>query len=192
MLQQRPISICSQKPALSRQTKGDGPLFDQPLSFESLWHSINCSGGRDFIRNIQIAHFQNAHSRKSNLYKPDLFPCDFICCGLAAYINHLLAVYERPQQFPWTSNWESWSHFLWPFVKVLLKLRLFYLNCQHCIILCLKNANILFCQAKQRFEKIAFFAWSIYLMGVQLHIHQCYYGLGFLCWAKILAIANVI
>ena len=112
-------------------------------------------------------------------------------CELAAYINYLLAVYERPQQFPWTSNWESWSHFLWPFVKVLLKLRLFYLNCQHCIILRLKNANILFCQAKQRFEKIAFFAWSIYPMGVQLHIHQCYYRLGFLCWAKILTIANV-
>ena len=95
--------------------------------------------------------------------------------------------------FAWR-NYLIWhdTTFLWPFVKVLLKLRLFYLNCQHCIILRLKNANILFCQAKQRFEKIAVFAWSIYPIGVQLHIHQCYYRLGFLCWARILAKANVI
>ena len=153
MLQQRPISICSQiGQHLPDKQRGVGHYLTSP-PLESLWHSINCRGGRDFIRNIQTAHFQNTHSGKSNLYKPDLFPCDSIGRGMAAYINHLLAVYEQPQQFPWTSNWESWSHFLWPFVKVLLKLRLFYLNCQHCIILRLKNANILFCQAKQRFEK---------------------------------------
>ena len=56
--------------------------------------------------------------------------------------------------FAWR-NYLIWhdTTFLWPFVKVLLKLRLFYLNCQHRIILRLKNANILFCQAIQRFEK---------------------------------------
>ena len=40
-------------------------------------------------------------------------------------------------------------------------------------------------------KKCQFLAWSIYPMGIQLHIHYCYYRLGFRCWAKILAIANV-
>ena len=120
MLQQRPISICSQiGQHLPDKQRGMGHYLTSP-PLESLWHSINCRGGRDFIRNIQTAHFQNAHSGKSNLYKPDLFPCDSISRGMAAYINYPLAVHERPQQFPWTSNWESWSHFLWPFVKVLM------------------------------------------------------------------------
>ena len=117
MLQQRPISICSQiGQHLPDKQRGMGHYLTSP-PLESLWHSINCRGGRDFIRNIQTAHFQNTHSEKSNLYKPDLFPCDSIGRGMAAYINHLLAVYEQPQQFSWTSNWESWSHFLMAFCQ---------------------------------------------------------------------------